>query len=134
MLRDASDNTWSWSFVSPAKALTRLQGECDEEQFLGISHNPSTPNAQADLGVDIAKHFFDGRTASELRLWDALNADLLVPFHYLSVSDDEDLSQLERKRGNYDTAPLNDLDTGSEADAATFRPRTLGPHTFKRLG
>jgi hypothetical protein len=55
---------------------------------------------------------------SELRLWDALDADLLVPFHYFGVSDDVDLSQLEWKRGNYDTAQLNNLYTGNDARAA----------------
>lgn len=102
--------------------------------FLGGSRNPRNTNAQPDLGVDIAKHFSDVRTASELRLWHTLNADLLVPFRYFGLSDDEDLSQLERKRGNYDTAPLGNLNTGNEADAPTFRPRTLGSDTFTRLG
>jgi hypothetical protein len=36
-------------------------------------------------GVDVAKQFFDGRAASELRLWDALDADLVVAFHYFGV-------------------------------------------------
>ena len=35
--------------------------------------------------------FFDGRTAAELRLWDALGADLLCPFHYFAVADGTDL-------------------------------------------
>ena len=64
------------------------------------------------------RQFFDGRTASELRLWDALDADLLVPFHYFGVSDDVDLSQIEWKRGDYDTAQLTNLYTGNDARAA----------------
>lgn len=65
------------------------------------------PERGDGVDVDVAKQFFDGRTASELRLWDALDADLLVPFHFFGVSDDVDLSQLEWKRGNYDTTQLN---------------------------
>ena len=38
-----------------------------------------------------ARSFFDGRTAVELRLWDALGADLLCPFHYFAVADGTDL-------------------------------------------
>lgn len=35
-------------------------------------------------GSSAAKHYFDGRTASEPRLRDALDADLLVPCHYFA--------------------------------------------------
>ena len=65
------------------------------------------PERGDGVDIDVGKRFFDGRTASELRLWDALDADLVVPFHYFGVSDDVDFSQLEWKRGNFDTAQLN---------------------------
>lgn len=58
--------------------------------LLGLTATPERGD-----GVDVAQQFFDGRTASELRLWDALDADLLVPFQNFGVSDDVDLSQLE---------------------------------------
>lgn len=83
------------------------------QQLLGLTATPERGD-----GVDVAKQFFDGRTASELRLWDALDADLLVPFHYFGVSDDVDLSQLEWKRGNYNTTQLSALYTGNDARAA----------------
>jgi hypothetical protein len=41
-----------------------------------------------------------------------------VPFHYFGVSDNVDPSQLERKRGNYDTAQLSNFYTGNDARAA----------------
>lgn len=84
--------------------------------WVGLTQAPRT--ATPERGDGVAQQFFDGRTASELRLWDALDADLLVPFHYFGVSDDVDLSQLEWKRGNYDTAQLNNLYTGNDARAA----------------
>ncbi|WP_019481879.1 DUF3427 domain-containing protein [Arthrobacter sp. TB 23] len=83
------------------------------QQLLGLTATPERGD-----GVNVAEQFFDGRTASELRLWDALHADLLVPFHYFGVSDDVDLSQVEWKRGNYDTAELSNLYTGNDARAA----------------
>ncbi|TYC99162.1 DUF3427 domain-containing protein [Arthrobacter echini] len=83
------------------------------QQLLGLTATPERGD-----GVDVAQQFFDGRTASELRLWDALDADLLVPFHYFGVSDDVDLSQLEWKRGNYDVGQLDRLYTGNDARAA----------------
>jgi superfamily II DNA or RNA helicase/HKD family nuclease len=96
-----------------APTYRRLLDHLQPQQLLGLTATPERGD-----GVDVAKQFFDGRTASELRLWDALDADLLVPFHYFGVSDDVDLSQLEWKRGNYDAAQLNNLYTGNDARAA----------------
>ncbi|MGO4435667.1 DEAD/DEAH box helicase family protein, partial [Paenarthrobacter sp. RAF9] len=96
-----------------APTYRRLLDHLKPEQLLGLTATPERGD-----GVDVAQQFFDGRTASELRLWDALDADLLVPFHYFGVSDDVDLSQLAWKRGNYDTAQLNNLYTGNDARAA----------------
>ncbi|WP_431197126.1 DUF3427 domain-containing protein [[Micrococcus luteus] ATCC 49442] len=96
-----------------APTYRRLLDYLQPRQLLGLTATPERGD-----GVDVAKQFFDGRTASELRLWDALDADLLVPFHYFGVSDDVDLSQLEWKRGNYDTTQLSNLYTGNDARAA----------------
>jgi superfamily II DNA or RNA helicase/HKD family nuclease len=96
-----------------APTYRRLLDYLQPQQLLGLTATPERGD-----GVDVAKQFFDGRTASELRLWDALDADLLVPFHYFGVSDDVDLSQLEWKRGNYDAAQLSNLYTGNDARAA----------------
>ncbi|MET3203968.1 UNVERIFIED_ORG: superfamily II DNA or RNA helicase [Arthrobacter sp. UYEF13] len=96
-----------------APTYRRLLDHLQPQQLFGLTATPERGD-----GVDVAKQFFDGRTASELRLWDALDADLLVPFHYFGVSDDVDLSQLEWKRGNYDTRQLNNLYTGNDARAA----------------
>lgn len=96
-----------------APTYRRLLEHLQPQQLLGLTATPERGD-----GVDVAHQFFDGRTASELRLWDALDADLLVPFHYFGVSDDVDLRQLEWKRGNYDTAQLSNLYTGNDARAA----------------
>ena len=96
-----------------APTYRRLVDHLKPQQLLGLTATPERGD-----GVNVAKQFFDDRTASELRLWDALDADLLVPFHYFGVSDDVDLSQLEWKRGNYDTTQLSALYTGNDARAA----------------
>lgn len=72
-------------------------------ELLGLTATPE----RAD-GIDVKKEFFNSRAASELRLWDALSEDLLVPFHYFGISDDVDLTSLEWKRG-YDTTQLEEL-------------------------
>ncbi|WP_298255247.1 DUF3427 domain-containing protein [uncultured Arthrobacter sp.] len=96
-----------------APSYRRLIDHFRPQQLLGLTATPERGD-----GVDVAQQFFDGRTASELRLWDALDADLLVPFHYFGVSDDVDLSQVEWKRGNYDVEQLDRLYTGNDARAA----------------
>src|SRR5699024_9577993 len=74
------------------------------QNLLGLTATPE----RAD-GVDVAAEFFDGRVASELRLWDALGADLwdalgadlLVPFHYFGIADGIDLRGVRFSRGRY---------------------------------
>jgi superfamily II DNA or RNA helicase/HKD family nuclease len=95
-----------------APTYRRLINHLRPQELLGLTATPERGD-----GVDVAKQFFDGRRASELRLWDALAADLLVPFHYFGVSDDVDLSRLEWKRGSYDSGQLDALYTGNEARA-----------------
>jgi len=84
------------------KIIDRLR----PKELLGLTATPE----RAD-GIDV-RQFFDGRTAVELRLWDALGADLLCPFHYFAVADGTDLRGLSWKRGRYDEGELSNLYTG----------------------
>lgn len=79
------------------------------KELLGLTATPERSD-----GVDV-RSFFDGRTAAELRLWDALEADLLCPFHYFGVSDATNLSELEWRRGEYDVAALERVYTADDA-------------------
>ncbi|WP_182354474.1 DUF3427 domain-containing protein [Flaviflexus huanghaiensis] len=76
----------------------------EPKELVGLTATPE----RAD-GVDVAEEFFDGRVATELRLWDALDADLLVPFHYFGISDGTDLRTVRVRQGAYDPADLDDL-------------------------
>ncbi|WP_125615774.1 DUF3427 domain-containing protein [Specibacter cremeus] len=102
-------------------------------ELLGLTATPERGD-----GVSVADAFFDGRIASELRLWDALDNDLLVPFHYFGVADDVDLSQVEWKRGNYDVVQLSNLYTGNDARAAKvireLRDKVLSTGEMRALG
>ncbi len=64
------------------------------------------------------RSFFEGRTAAELRLWDALGADLLCPFHYFAIADGTDLRAVTWSRGRYDDGGLDNLYTGNDARSA----------------
>ena len=78
--------------------------------LLGLTATPE----RAD-GLNILS-WFGGRTAVELRLWDALEQGLLSPFHYFGVHDQQDLSHIPWRRGTgYDVNELTDLYTCSQS-------------------
>ncbi|HVL99121.1 MAG TPA: DEAD/DEAH box helicase family protein, partial [Egibacteraceae bacterium] len=95
-----------------AATYRRLLDHLRPVELLGLTATPE----RAD-GRDV-REFFGGRTAAELRLWDALAADLLCPFHYFGVADDVSLEAIEWKRGAYDTTALESLYTGNDARVA----------------
>ncbi len=111
-----------------ASTYQRLLNHVRPRMLLGLTATPERTDGRS------VTEWFDGRFASELRLWDALDEGILCPFHYFGVSDDVDLSQLEWKRGGYQPADLDRLYTGNDArvnkvleaigkygDAATMR-------------
>ena len=89
-----------------ATTYRKIMDRLRPKELLGLTATPE----RAD-GIDV-RQFFEGRTAVELRLWDALGADLLCPFHYFAVADGTDLRGLSWKRGRYDEGELSNLYTG----------------------
>ncbi len=92
-----------------AATYQRLLNHIQPVELLGLTATPERTD-----GVDV-RSFFGGRAAAELRLWDALEADLLCPFHYFGVSDATDLSALEWRRGAYDVRALENVYTADDA-------------------
>ena len=92
-----------------AKSYQRLLDHVQPIELLGLTATPE----RAD-GVDVRK-FFDNRVAAELRLWDALDQQLLCPFHYFGIYDPTDIDHIAWKRGGYDSAALSGVYTGNEA-------------------
>lgn len=101
-------------------------------ELLGLTATPE----RAD-GVDV-RQFFGGRTAAELRLWDALGADLLCPFHYFAVADGTDLRGITWSRGKYDESQLEGVFTGNDARAriilTAVRDKVSNVGAMKALG
>src|SRR5690606_32143394 len=89
-------------------------------------------------GVNVQDAFFDGRIAAELRLWEALDNDLLSPFHYFGVTDTTDLSGVPWRRGDYAADALDRLFTGNDARARlvlrAVRDKVADPHRMRALG
>jgi len=96
-----------------AQAMTyrRITDHLTPIELLGLTATPE----RAD-GTDV-RSFFGGRVAAEMRLWDALSADLLCPFHYFGVADGVDLSHLQWSKGMYDQGALSGVYTGNDARA-----------------
>lgn len=97
---------------SAAPTYKKILDRLKPVELLGLTATPE----RAD-GFDV-RTLFDGRTASELRLWDALGQDLLCPFHYFGIADGVDLSGVTWTRGRYDEGQLANLYTGNDARAA----------------
>lgn len=115
-----------------ASSYLRLLDSLAPKELLGLTATPE----RAD-GVDVRSHF-GGRAAAELRLWDALRADLLVPFHYFGTADETDLSRLTWSRGDYDIASLENLFTGNDARLRIvlkeLNDKVLDVRTMRALG
>lgn len=116
-----------------ARTYRHLLDHLAPEELLGLTATPE----RAD-GVDVEREFFDGRTAAELRLWDALTSELLSPFHYFGIADGTDLSGLTWKRGNYDLAELDRIYTGNDMRATLIlravRDKIADPQAMRALG
>ena len=117
-----------------ADSYSRLISHFTEyREFLGLTATPE----RAD-GQNIVAHYFGGRIASELRLWTALDNDLLVPFHYFGIADGVDVSDVQFTAGGYSVSGLNKLYTGNDARARKIIEATTdivsNTSTMKALG
>ena len=102
-------------------------------ELLGMT---ATPERADDLDI---LHYFDGRIAAELRVWDAIDQQYLVPFSYFGVHDGTDLTGVPWKRGTgYDLTALTNVLTADHAWARRVieqvRLKTGDPHAIKALG
>lgn len=115
-----------------ASTYRRLIEHLRPVELLGLTATPE----RAD-GTDV-RSFFDGRTAAELRLWDALGADLLCPFHYFASADGTDLRTITWSRGRYDERELEGVFTGNDARARIIlkqvHEKVADPGQMRALG
>lgn len=115
-----------------AKSYQTLLTRMRPRELLALTATPERTD-----GFDV-RAYFDGRTAAELRLWEALQAGILCPFHYFMSSDGTDLSDVSWVRGRYDETQLGQLYTGNEARARIILrelgDKVLDVHSMRALG
>lgn len=100
---------------APAASYRAVLEQLQPEILLGLTATPERSDGKSLLPD------FDGHAAVELRLWQALNDQLLVPFEYYGIADGIDLKQVRWSRTGYDTGSLEQIYTGHTARADLIR-------------
>ncbi|MEV0440037.1 DUF3427 domain-containing protein [Streptomyces spectabilis] len=116
-----------------AKTYRAFLKHFQPKQLLGLTATPERMD-----GLNVQKEFFDGNIAAELRLWEALENDLLCPFHYFGIPDGTDLTRLGWQGGSYPSGELANLYTGDHARARIVvkqvRDKVSDPSAMRALG
>ncbi len=94
-----------------AHSYQKLLSHYQPAILLGLTATPERLDGQ-----DVTD-YFDHRIAAEIRLPEAIERELLVPFQYFGVSDSADLQSLHWRRGRYDPSELSNLYTGDRQRA-----------------
>lgn len=96
-----------------------------------------TATPERSDGLDI-RRWTGGRTAFDMRLWHALDRQLLAPFQYFGVADTVDLTDVRWEAGSYSTADLGRLYTGDDIRATLIlrqaRRIVARPREMRALG
>ena len=115
-----------------AKTYQRLLEHFRPRYLLGLTATPE----RAD-GKDILT-WFEGHTAAELRIWDAIDRGFLVPFYYFGRHDGGDLSGVRWVRGKYDDRELSKLFTADDVRVRKIleavRDHIADPRKMRALG
>lgn len=92
-----------------APSYKKIINHFEPMELLGLTATPERTD-----GERVQDTYFGGRIATELRLWDALDQELLAPFHYFGISEDTKYTDIEWKgRRGYDVAELSNVVTGN---------------------
>ena len=94
-----------------ARTYDKLLNYFEPKILLGLTATPERRDGQ-----DVTK-YFDYNIAAEMRLPEAINKKLLVPFQYYGLTDTVDLSSVKWHAYGYDTEDLNKLFVDDKASA-----------------
>jgi superfamily II DNA or RNA helicase/HKD family nuclease len=115
-----------------ADTYIKLLGHMRPRVLVGLTATPE----RAD-GKNVWR-WFEERTATEMRLWEALDQGLLAPFHYLGINDGTDLRAVRFEAGRYVASDLDGLLTGDHVRAKRILDSVyewiLDPSRMRALG
>ncbi|MFF7155321.1 DUF3427 domain-containing protein [Streptomyces sp. NPDC008139] len=118
---------------STSRTYRRIIDHFQPLELLGLTATPERRD-----GHNVQDEFFNGRIAAEMRLWEALENDLLTPFHYFGITDNTDMSAVTWTRGTYDDGELSNLFTGNDARARLIvravEDKVSDPGAMRALG
>lgn len=116
----------------PAASYQAVVPQLQPALLVGLTATPERSDGRSLLPD------FDGHIAAELRLWHALDDQLLVPFEYYGISDGVDLRGVRWARTGYDAGALAEIYTGDAARADLIRhqlaKRVADPRKLRALG
>jgi superfamily II DNA or RNA helicase len=116
----------------PAASYQGVVPHLRPDILLGLTATPERSDGQSLLPD------FDGHVGAELRLWHALDRQLLVPFEYYGLSDQTDLRAVRWSRRGYDLSSLGEVYTGNHARAglvlAQLKRRVANVSSVRALG
>jgi superfamily II DNA or RNA helicase len=118
-----------------AKTYRALIEHLSPKEMLGLTATPE--RGDKDKVQDL---YFDGRIASELRLWDALDQGLLSGFDYFGIGESKDVVSYEDvvlSNGRYEPTSLSNVLTGNDARDRLLlneiRAKVENPHAMRAL-
>ncbi|HTJ47198.1 MAG TPA: DUF3427 domain-containing protein [Kofleriaceae bacterium] len=116
----------------PAASYQAIIARLRPEILVGLTATPERTDGRSLLPD------FDDRIAAELRVWHAMEQQLLVPFEYYGLADGTDLRSVRWTRTGYDAAALAGVYTGNEARARIvlrqLERRVARLHDVRALG
>lgn len=95
-----------------APTYRRLLDALEPDILVGLTATPERTDMADLLGR------FGGQPSAEIRLWDAIDRQLVAPFDYFGISDGIDLREVRWQRGRYLETDLGAVYTGNDARAA----------------
>lgn len=115
----------------PASSYQGVVPKLQPKILLGLTATPERMDGKSLLGD------FGGRIAAEVRLWHALEKQLLVPFEYYGISDNVDLRDIKWSRSGYQASELSNLYTGDDRRVdlilAQLRARVASPLEIRAI-
>ena len=97
-----------------APTYRRLLNHLTPRFMVGLTATPERTD-----GENVMK-YFGNRVTYEMRLWDALEDQLLCPFQYFGIADTVDLSTVRWNRGRYQQEELEDAYLRQGRDGAAL--------------